>query len=547
MQWIFVKEDSIMVRGSFFRRCFLIFLLMCMSFIYPAVGKAEQKDWIRVGLERSLSERSQLTIQTNYITLGYCIYGNFEKETTLTGSKGFVVKPATGYYYIGKKEYRTYKSAKKMADKLRRLGVSAYPAVTYQSSWNIYVGGSTKKETVKKQYKKIKGKYNLSFGKLQSDNKKRITILTDEGKIVIDTDKHNAYPQIASNSDNRQGVNLIVVENCSYRGRLEVGRYNKNTLTTVNILPVEDYLKGVVPNEMSSAYPIEALKAQAVCARSFCYSRKESVVDSNANQAFVVCDTSHCQVYGGFSTETNQTTAAVNATKGYKLWYQGKIIEANYFSTSGGATENAENVWGSKVPYLKSVPDNYESEPEKEPWSFNFTTKQIQNLFKNRGIDLGKIKDIFAQRYSDSGRVMELKIIGENGTKVWKREEGRSFFSLPGNKYKIVKTKEKPDKVYILSGKKKRQKRIQNSYVISGNGKVSKMSRSVEQYIVKSKDNMTNFARKAPKNNQTIKIVGMGFGHGVGMSQSGAKGMAKEGYSYKDILNYYFKEIKIQS
>ena len=130
---------------------------------------------------------------------------------------------------------------------------------------------------------------------------------------------------------------------------------NGGDLIVYNLVDIEDYVKGVIPYEMSNSWPIEALKAQAVCARTYAMaSRKHS--------GFDLCTTECCQVYRGVGLANDTTDSAVEQTAGQYLTYNGELCVTYYSSSDGGATENSENVWTAAVGYLKGVIDPYEAD-----------------------------------------------------------------------------------------------------------------------------------------------------------------------------------------
>ena len=208
-----------------------------------------------------------------------------------------------------------------------------------------------------------------------------------------------------------------------YRGA--VGIAGTTALTPYNAVMVEDYLYGVVPREMPSSWPIEALKAQAVAARSIAAFQYNRYLTSGYN----VVDTTSTQAYGGYGAETVATTSAVNATKGEVVRYNGSIAETLYFSTSGGITEAAQDVWGNPVAYLQSVIDTYETEPAAPAWTRTFTLSDLDAGLARLGADIGSATGISISERSATGRVKKLTIIGTNGTRDITGDAVRSFFS----------------------------------------------------------------------------------------------------------------------
>jgi stage II sporulation protein D len=194
---------------------------------------------------------------------------------------------------------------------------------------------------------------------------------------------------------------LLAVDGRTYRGTLEVFGNTRHTLTLVNELPLEDYLRGVVPNELSPSTfgQVEALKAQAVAARTYIYRN----LGQYANEGYDVCSTDSCQVYAGASSEDPLSTQAVVDTRGTIATYDGKPINALYSSTCGGRTEDAANIFNEKIPYLVSVNCEYK---HPEPMPFN-TTRSIPN-WKD-----GVLAVAHVTNFSDAARFMGLPDRGE--------------------------------------------------------------------------------------------------------------------------------------
>lgn len=143
---------------------------------------------------------------------------------------------------------------------------------------------------------------------------------------------------------------FVAAKNKWYRGELIVYAYNKK-LTVINRLPMEEYLLGVVPSEMPVSWNIEALKAQAIAARSYATAN----MNKRGSRGYDLVDTPLDQAYGGASAETKKTNLAVIETKGIVLTYKGKVIPAYYHASSGGRTVSSGAAWATDMPYLKSV------------------------------------------------------------------------------------------------------------------------------------------------------------------------------------------------
>ena len=141
-----------------------------------------------------------------------------------------------------------------------------------------------------------------------------------------------------------------------YRGFLEIRRYTDSDMTLINVVDLEHYLYGVVPAEIEANAPLEAVKAQAVAARTYALRS----LGKNSKWGFDLMDTNSDQVYKGYDGERAYANQAVDETKGQKMVYNGALAQVFYFASSGGMTANVKEVWGSEIPYLVSVPDPYE-------------------------------------------------------------------------------------------------------------------------------------------------------------------------------------------
>ena len=159
-----------------------------------------------------------------------------------------------------------------------------------------------------------------------------------------------------------------------FRGGIQFLNSGSGRLTIVNYLTVDDYVKGVVPREMSASWHIEALKAQAVCARNYVVSN----CNKHKSAGFDVCTSVHCQVYGGMSSEYDSSNRAVDETKGQFLMYNGSLAETLFFSSSGGHTGNAKYVWGNPVPYLCGSENEFENPNENSRYRWSFTKTALQ-------------------------------------------------------------------------------------------------------------------------------------------------------------------------
>ena len=270
-----------------------------------------------------------------------------------------------------------------------------------------------------------------------------------------------------------------------YRGELRVARSAKGDMDVINVLNVEAYLYGVVPKEMSPKWPLEALKAQAIAARTYVLYQKEKGKD----RAYDVLASTASQVYGGAGAEAAISNRAVDETKGMVLLYGGQLALPYFHANSGGMTEEARRVWSADVPYLKAVRDDFSAKAPGYSWKLSLNIDKIRVALNKQGLDLGQIERLVPLDISPSGRVTKIKIFHEGKESV-----------LSGNDFRL-----KTDPTQVKSTLFK----------------------------------MTN-------EGDEIHLEGKGSGHGVGMSQWGAYIMAREGLSYGDILRHYYYGVELR-
>lgn len=182
----------------------------------------------------------------------------------------------------------------------------------------------------------------------------------------------------------------FLVKGNKYRGDMKaIPSSWGNGITLINVLPMEDYLKGVVPSEIVPSWRMDAIKAQAVAARTYATYHRNGYRSSG----YDVTDDTRTQVYRGFSAETAATNRAVSETAGEVVTYAGKPIDALFHSSGGGFTENSENVWGSVIPYLRGVKEE-SSTYLMTPWKKTMTMASFTKSLENAGYKIGDLKSI---------------------------------------------------------------------------------------------------------------------------------------------------------
>lgn len=520
-------------------KVFLALVLLALQVLGTVPVQAEliaAQQEIRVGLTSLYSDKETLTIYNTKLGYGYCVGNKYLQEAVLESPSGFLFTPANGYFIAEKTVYGSYQAAKQAADKYCQLGLEAYPGSSYQCNWRVYFESKNTYKAAESLLGTLLDITGKTSFEILNENEYRVRVSGSFGTVLIDVEEQYAYPQFRPLAQDTACVNM---GNRNYRGRMEIGRYGKDNLTAVNIVPLEEYLYGVVPSEMPSSWPLEALKAQAVCARSYALIKAGYGGASNAKKGYKMVDTVASQVYKGYLAETAKTNEAVDATRGKMVCYNNKVVAAYYFSTSGGKTESSKAVWAVDLPYLQSVPGGYESDSGKLVWQKSLTLTQIKKILGDQGISANTVEDVVISKYTENNRVSALNLLRGKRSSTLQGSTIRTLLNLDSTKFKIVRQGDTPDEVSVLSANGMTTGRISAMYVASATG-VAKASEAVEQYIVQSADNLWNYPRTAPDNPEEYLFAGMGYGHGVGMSQYGAKGMAEAGYTYKEIIEYYF-------
>jgi SpoIID/LytB domain protein len=192
-----------------------------------------------------------------------------------------------------------------------------------------------------------------------------------------------------------------------YRGALETVVNESGELNIVNALSVDNYVKGVIPNESPPSWPMAELKAQAVASRSF------ALTAGREGDGFDLYSDTRSQVYKGLESEYTTSNEAEEQTKGQVLMYEGQIAETLFSACSGGKTESIQNVWGTAIPYLVGVPDPYDSLCPLHEWTLKFSGPEISE--KLSGLLDGRLKKIVITKTGYSPRIIEAKLYGTGG------------------------------------------------------------------------------------------------------------------------------------
>ncbi len=348
-----------------------------------------------------------------------------------------------------------------------------------------------------------------------------------------------------------------------YNGGFRFERIGGGKLTVVNIVGFEDYVKGVVSAEMSTSWSIEALKAQAVAARSYALT----LGTKHGTHHFDICDDIHCQRYTGQTSAGANSNAAVDQTVGQVALYNGKVAETYYYSSNGGASQSVSVVWGtnqSLYPYLTEVADPYEPTLNlKNTWERTFTSAQIiSKLLAGNNVS-APIVSAEITSYTSAGNPWMITFTDSAG-KSFPVRSGRVYnnLGLPSCRFGFAgsgsgQPAPTPPSGSISINGSTQVSGVSGLYAIDGNGGLTALGGDV--YVVtdggtaqlgqggdqSQGQGSGSWAGSASAANGSITFAGRGWGHNIGMSQFGAKAMAEQGHTYQQILQFYYTGITV--
>ena len=317
---------------------------------------------------------------------------------------------------------------------------------------------------------------------------------------------------------------LLTWNDQSYRGDFLIVAQN-NKVTLINQLPLEQYIQGVLPGEMPTSWSLEALKAQAVAARTYTLA----TLTRHAQAGFDLCASTHCQMYVGASLECSSTNQAVAETEGKVLTYQGQPITAFYHAASGGKTSAATSIWGQELPYLQAVIDWDQNSPHNN-WQRNYAWEQLQGMAARSYPKLGRLTQLLPLTYTD-GKLARISCRGDLGEVILTGEQFRAWLGLPSSHVQVGMVYG-PEPLITLGWFADRQYPEASMLNPALPGGIEILSPPW--------DLCEPYSWLRDKEPQFLMLKGSGWGHGVGLSQWGAKGMADFGYLAEQILAYYY-------
>lgn len=391
--------------------------------------------------------------------------------------------------------------------------------------------------------------YNADTGTLLGEyaGGEKIRVGLREGKFVlnnsvVEADRLRIEP--AKTKTIEREDRLIDLNNRRYRGNIEIFRTQGLTgMTAVNVLTVDDYVYGVLARSLSPEWPEQAIKAQAVTLRSFAlYS-----VGKHKNEGFDLCSTNDCQLYEGQTAEDAKIKKAIEDTRGMVLIYQGYLAAAYLHLSGGGYTENSETVITKAYAYLRGVPDFDQTSPYFS-WQKKISPVELETILKGAGYNIGPLTAIELSKRTPapmkvadrgvSGRVRIITFLGKDGLVSLTGEKLEQMLSLPSRLFDVSiavpRSNIKSDIIDSFGDYDTKQIQIN-------------LPPASSAPLLNEKQGVHRFTGQQ---NEMVFFDGAGSGHGLGLSQWGAKAMAEKAINpgpdyYVSILKHYFRGVMV--
>ncbi|QEO63816.1 SpoIID/LytB domain-containing protein [Bacillus altitudinis] len=436
---------------------------------------------------------------------------NIIKKLNINADKVYLAKASSYIYAMPLSQLAAKSNSTVVYVKPDSVTASLKALLKEKGTYAYHLAGSTsaitdslKKSLAKQVYLKKNQNYQLNIS---------------NGKISLKGIK--TYNTLRVVPEKYSTKNVLQIAGKPYLGNVNFAIESGYIRPTNENIPFEDYLKGVVPNEMPASWHVEALKAQAVAARTY----------SVKSIGKVVPDTTAFQVYGGYNWYTN-STKAVDATKGKVLKYNNQLISATYYSSNGGYTEASEEVWGNALPYLVAKQDT------KDPvnaWTLKLSKKQL-------GTTLTASKAA-----SEWSKAKEANAADLSGLKSWllkNKETAASDMRIASISSLTFSGKTKGQRAKTVSIKLNYHLKNKTGTYTVNKSTTASMKMTEFRTVMGATKVKSTFA-SVKNNTNDFTISGKGYGHGIGMSQYGAKARAESGNSYSSILSFYYPGTKL--
>ena len=426
-------------------------------------------------------------------------------------------------------------------------------------------------ENAKAFINKVSASSPVALKVADDSNKTAVVINPDTNEIIFQyEDGNNNFAAVAASSTNlsygksiselsSKNTDFTTVSSGNIYSGAFVYRIKSNGVEVLNLLSLEDYIKGVLPYEISPSWHNEALKAFSIAVRTYAIAS----VKRHEKSGFMLCNDTHCQLFVGCKRATDATNSAVDSTKNLVLTYNNKIIETVYHSASGGFTENHNDAWGGelKYPYLVSVAVPYEkyTTPGRANslWTNSVTPKDLYEYLTGASPHSAKFKGklnseiagiIIDERSPSSNYIKKLTVTDKNGNQVTIQNSDtiRSAFGRYANSANMDIYKSFKFKSFIMqSNQRSVQHEIEagKTYIITSNGLTKSTPGDGTLNVLTAKG---QYYLNAYSAGNDFIFDGRGWGHGVGLSQWGMQDMAEAGMKYEEILKTFYTGVTVE-
>ncbi len=479
------------------------------------------------------------------------------------------VKP--GYHVQIVDIYSSYDEAMSMFLTISAAVNDAY--LVYDDGWRIFAGQFLTAEEATAGLNVLKS--NLPDIKLMVAD-------PSPSRVIIGTKEQVIFSYDSTEKNFGFKASIFELAGVKYRNGFIVKRLPGSDFTFINRVTLSEYLYGVLPKELGGNWPIETLKAQAIASRNYVLSAP----DKFAAYGFDVCSTVNSQVYGGYSVEHPNTNLAVDQTVGQVLVSEGKVVPLYFHSHSGGITDNSENVWSSALPYIKSTLDLYSIGAVGTDWNTTLNRADIEAKLIIAGYNIGSLKSLNILERSPSGRVAKMAFVGSASTATLTKDKIRSvlgstviksllfsFDSATAVTPEALKNASTSNTLSTTSDVASKPSLNDNQAIapkvlLSGGGiygafidkgRLIITENGTEKTVTVDKATLIqksdiysnplpivvpylyNSTESFDMSSGSVIFYGHGYGHGLGMSQWGARKMAELGKTYEEILLFYYK------
>ena len=384
----------------------------------------------------------------------------------------------------------------------------------------------------------------------------------------------------AGNRSFRLPVTISGKAPLSFNGRRYRGTFriisSGSGITLVNVLDLEEYLRGVLKMEINPAWPMEAVKAQAIVSRTYAL---RSMRQNNGKNGFDLRDSVLSQVYRGINAEDKRADQAISATRGIVVFHGGNLAFTPFHSDSGGATADVTAVWGGSMPYLRGVNEPYPPSSPTAQWEVHLSAAQVEDALRQAGADVGPLRDLRIGETDAFGRANTLVAVGARGTQTVKSHAFRMAAGstvIKSTSFTITSRGGAPTPSMPLPLPSRTPppaagggKDVPTSNTPMSAAEERQLTALTEQGVFNAEELMDMLLNPEKRKGYLIRALrtrrpetpsqpsvpsspsggfvfrGKGWGHGVGLSQWGAKTLAEKGWDHKKIIQFYFPGVTL--